>query len=58
MFTFLLACTVCSGLQAKVAAAVASKAYELGVARALPMPRNLLKRAESHMYQVDYRKYK
>jgi len=45
-------------ISAKVAAAVASKAYELGVARALPMPRNLLKRAESHMYQVDYRKYK
>jgi malate dehydrogenase (oxaloacetate-decarboxylating)(NADP+) len=48
----------CCGLQAKVAAAVASKAYELGVARALPMPRNLLKKAESHMYQIDYRKYK
>eukprot|EP00241_Pyramimonas_parkeae_P004135 CAMPEP_0114237652 /NCGR_PEP_ID=MMETSP0058-20121206/7505_1 /TAXON_ID=36894 /ORGANISM="Pyramimonas parkeae, CCMP726" /LENGTH=609 /DNA_ID=CAMNT_0001349709 /DNA_START=72 /DNA_END=1902 /DNA_ORIENTATION=+ len=45
-------------ISAKIAAAVACKAYHLGVARHLPMPRNLLKEAQDMMYQLNYRMYR
>mmetsp|Transcript_37902 Transcript_37902/g.52627 ORF Transcript_37902/g.52627 Transcript_37902/m.52627 type:complete len:622 (-) Transcript_37902:379-2244(-) len=41
-----------------VAAAVAAKAYELGCARVLPEPRNLLKAAVNTMYKLDYESYR
>ncbi|KAJ4829742.1 hypothetical protein Tsubulata_020755, partial [Turnera subulata] len=45
-------------ISANIAAKVAAKAYELGVATRLPRPQNLVKYAESCMYSPVYRNYR
>ncbi|CAL5400217.1 unnamed protein product [Camellia sinensis] len=45
-------------ISAHIAANVAAKAYELGVATHLPQPENLVKYAESCMYSPNYRTYR
>ncbi|XVE54201.1 hypothetical protein DITRI_Ditri03aG0061300 [Diplodiscus trichospermus] len=45
-------------ISANIAANVAAKAYELGVATRLPRPANLVKYAESCMYSPVYRCYR
>ncbi|KAK1365341.1 Malic enzyme [Heracleum sosnowskyi] len=45
-------------ISAQVAASVAAKAYEIGVATRLPQPENLVKFAESCMYNPNYRNYR
>ncbi|KAK3030193.1 hypothetical protein RJ639_038703 [Escallonia herrerae] len=45
-------------ISANIAANVASKAYELGLASHLPRPRDLVKYAESCMYTPIYRSYR
>ncbi|KAI3911225.1 hypothetical protein MKW92_004601 [Papaver armeniacum] len=45
-------------ISAHIAANVAAKAYELGVATRLPRPENLVKYAESCMYSPIYRNYR
>ncbi|KAL5572567.1 hypothetical protein UlMin_022164 [Ulmus minor] len=45
-------------ISAAIAAKVAAKAYELGVATRLPRPENLIKCAESCMYTPNYRSYR
>lgn len=45
-------------ISANIAANVAAKAYELGLATRLPRPANLLKYAESCMYTPNYRNYR
>ncbi|KAL6221872.1 hypothetical protein ACLB2K_005264 [Fragaria x ananassa] len=45
-------------ISATIAANVAAKAYELGVATRLPRPENLVKYAESCMYSPLYRSYR
>ncbi|KAF2285226.1 hypothetical protein GH714_039051 [Hevea brasiliensis] len=45
-------------ISANIAANVAAKAYELGVATRLPRPVNLVKYAESCMYSPVYRSYR
>lgn len=45
-------------ISSSIAAKVAAKAYELGVATRLPQPENLLKYAESCMYTPIYRNYR
>ncbi|OIT30211.1 PREDICTED: NADP-dependent malic enzyme-like [Nicotiana attenuata] len=45
-------------ISAHIAASVATKAYELGVATRLPRPANLVKYAESCMYTPNYRSYR
>ncbi|CAL5440637.1 unnamed protein product [Camellia sinensis] len=44
-------------ISAQIAANVAAKSYELGLATHLPRPRNLIKFAESCMYSPIYRNY-
>ncbi|KAF1865400.1 hypothetical protein Lal_00004774 [Lupinus albus] len=45
-------------ISASIAANVAAKAYELGLASHLPRPKDLLKYAESCMYSPGYRSYR
>ncbi|KAF9662574.1 hypothetical protein SADUNF_Sadunf18G0068400 [Salix dunnii] len=45
-------------ISAHIAANVAAKAYELGLATRLPRPENLVKHAESCMYSPTYRNYR
>ncbi|GMH13698.1 hypothetical protein Nepgr_015539 [Nepenthes gracilis] len=45
-------------ISAHIAASVAAKAYELGLATRLPRPENLVKYAESCMYSPIYRSYR
>ncbi|KAK8949227.1 hypothetical protein KSP39_PZI005540 [Platanthera zijinensis] len=45
-------------ISAQIAANVAEKAYELGLASHLPRPANLVKHAESCMYSPVYRTYR
>uniref|UniRef100_A0A6N2KNK5 Malic enzyme n=1 Tax=Salix viminalis TaxID=40686 RepID=A0A6N2KNK5_SALVM len=45
-------------ISAHIAAKVATKAYELGLATNLPRPENLVKHAESCMYSPIYRNYR
>ncbi|CAN4097506.1 unnamed protein product [Withania somnifera] len=45
-------------ISAHIAASVAAKAYELGVATHLPRPADLVKYAESCMYTPNYRSYR
>ncbi|CAN4096857.1 unnamed protein product [Withania somnifera] len=45
-------------ISAHIAASVAAKAYELGVATRLPRPADLVKYAESCMYTPNYRSYR
>ncbi|XP_002514230.2 NADP-dependent malic enzyme [Ricinus communis] len=45
-------------ISAHIAANVAAKAYELGLATRLPRPENLMKYAESCMYSPVYRNYR
>ncbi|XP_072965543.1 NADP-dependent malic enzyme-like isoform X1 [Typha angustifolia] len=45
-------------ISAQIAANVAAKAYELGLASRLPRPRDLVKYAESCMYTPLYRSYR
>ncbi|CAL0327311.1 unnamed protein product [Lupinus luteus] len=45
-------------ISANIAANVAAKAYELGLASHLPRPKDLLKYAESCMYSPGYRSYR
>ncbi|KAI4329205.1 hypothetical protein L6164_021495 [Bauhinia variegata] len=45
-------------ISAHIAAKVAAKAYELGLATRLPQPKDLLKYAESSMYTPTYRSYR
>ncbi|XP_027339953.1 NADP-dependent malic enzyme-like isoform X3 [Abrus precatorius] len=45
-------------ISANIAANVAAKAYELGLATHLPRPQNLVKYAESCMYTPVYRNYR
>ncbi|KAL0397032.1 UNVERIFIED_CONTAM: NADP-dependent malic enzyme, chloroplastic [Sesamum calycinum] len=45
-------------ISAQIAAKVAAKAYELGLATRLPQPENLVKHAESCMYSPNYRNYR
>ncbi|MED6168097.1 hypothetical protein PIB30_009059 [Stylosanthes scabra] len=45
-------------ISANIAANVAAKAYELGLATRLPRPENLVKYAESCMYSPVYRNYR
>ncbi|GAB4842295.1 hypothetical protein Ancab_012265 [Ancistrocladus abbreviatus] len=45
-------------ISAHIAANVAAKAYELGLASRLPQPENLVKYAESCMYSPAYRTYR
>lgn len=45
-------------ISANIAAKVAEKAYELGLATRLPRPADLLKYAESCMYTPNYRTYR
>ncbi|CDP03266.1 unnamed protein product [Coffea canephora] len=45
-------------ISAHIAAGVAAKAYELGVATRLPRPADLVKFAESCMYTPNYRSYR
>ncbi|XP_039039101.1 NADP-dependent malic enzyme-like isoform X2 [Hibiscus syriacus] len=44
-------------ISANIAAKVAAKAYELGLASHLPQPKDLVKYAESCMYNPGYRSY-
>lgn len=45
-------------ISAHIAASVAAKAYELGLATRMPQPENLMKYAESCMYSPAYRSYR
>ncbi|KAL7152441.1 hypothetical protein ABFS83_04G097300 [Erythranthe nasuta] len=45
-------------ISAQIAARVAAKAYELGLATRLPQPENLVAYAESCMYSPNYRNYR
>ncbi|XP_062087565.1 NADP-dependent malic enzyme [Humulus lupulus] len=45
-------------ISAEIAAKVAAKAYELGLATRLPQPKDLVKYAESCMYCPSYRSYR
>ncbi|KAK9983056.1 hypothetical protein SO802_032581 [Lithocarpus litseifolius] len=45
-------------ISAHIAAKVAAKAYELGLASRLPRPKDLVKYAESCMYSPNYRSYR
>ncbi|KAF4362149.1 hypothetical protein F8388_024001 [Cannabis sativa] len=45
-------------ISAEIAAKVAAKAYELGLATRLPQPKDLVKYAESCMYCPSYRNYR
>ncbi|GMJ07650.1 Arabidopsis thaliana NADP-malic enzyme 4, NADP-malic enzyme 4 [Hibiscus trionum] len=45
-------------ISANIAAKVAAKAYELGLASHLPQPKDLVKYAESCMYSPQYRTYR
>ncbi|EFJ08832.1 hypothetical protein SELMODRAFT_185015 [Selaginella moellendorffii] len=45
-------------ISAHIAAAVAAKAYELGLATRIPRPTDLLSYAQSCMYSPSYRKYR
>lgn len=45
-------------ISANIAAKVAAKVYELGLASRLPRPDNLVKYAESCMYSPNYRNYR
>uniref|UniRef100_A0A1D1YHY4 Malic enzyme n=1 Tax=Anthurium amnicola TaxID=1678845 RepID=A0A1D1YHY4_9ARAE len=45
-------------ISAHIAASVAAKAYDLGLATRLPRPENLVKYAESCMYTPNYRSYR
>ncbi|XP_043709684.1 NADP-dependent malic enzyme-like [Telopea speciosissima] len=45
-------------ISAHIAASVAAKAYELGLATRLPQPENLVEYAESCMYSPAYRNYR
>ncbi|KAM3267926.1 hypothetical protein P3S67_031911 [Capsicum chacoense] len=45
-------------ISAHIAAKVAAKAYELGLATRLPQPENLVSYAESCMYSPSYRSYR
>jgi malate dehydrogenase (oxaloacetate-decarboxylating)(NADP+) len=45
-------------ISVEIAARVAAKAYELGVATCLPRPEDLVKHAESCMYSPVYRSYR
>ncbi|OIW15881.1 hypothetical protein TanjilG_04416 [Lupinus angustifolius] len=45
-------------ISAQIAAKVAAKAYELGLATRLPQPKNLVEFAESCMYTPSYRSYR
>ncbi|KAL2234773.1 NADP-dependent malic enzyme-like [Sesamum indicum] len=45
-------------ISAQIAAKVAAKAYELGLATRLPQPENLVAHAESCMYSPNYRNYR
>ncbi|KAL9247364.1 hypothetical protein vseg_020805 [Gypsophila vaccaria] len=45
-------------ISAQIAASVAAKAYELGLATRLPQPDDLVKYAESCMYSPSYRPYR
>ncbi|KAM6583264.1 hypothetical protein CsatB_010266 [Cannabis sativa] len=45
-------------ISAQIAASVAAKAYELGLATRLPRPADLFKYAESCMYTPNYRSYR
>ena len=45
-------------ISAHIAAKVAAKAYELGLASRLPRPKDLVKYAESCMYSPIYRSYR
>ncbi|EEF46387.1 malic enzyme, putative [Ricinus communis] len=45
-------------ISANIAANVAAKAYELGLASRLPQPKDLVKYAESCMYSPAYRSYR
>ncbi|KAK4343420.1 hypothetical protein RND71_036514 [Anisodus tanguticus] len=45
-------------ISAHIAATVAAKAYQLGVATRLPQPADLVKYAESCMYTPNYRNYR
>ncbi|KAL8458367.1 hypothetical protein ACS0TY_036038 [Phlomoides rotata] len=45
-------------ISAHIAAKVAAKAYELGLATRLPQPENLVEYAESCMYSPNYRNYR
>ncbi|XP_044494977.1 NADP-dependent malic enzyme-like isoform X1 [Mangifera indica] len=45
-------------ISAHIAADVAAKAYELGLATRLPQPKDLVKYAESCMYSPSYRTYR
>ncbi|GFZ08079.1 NADP-malic enzyme 4 [Actinidia rufa] len=45
-------------ISAHIAAKVAAKAYELGLATRLPQPENLIAYAESCMYSPNYRSYR
>ncbi|KAL5706254.1 malate dehydrogenase (oxaloacetate-decarboxylating) (NADP(+)) [Ranunculus cassubicifolius] len=50
--------TIIRKISAHIAANVAAKAYELGLASHLPQPKNLLQYAESCMYSPLYRTYR
>ncbi|KAL5074083.1 hypothetical protein RYX36_013067 [Vicia faba] len=45
-------------ISANIAASVAAKTYELGLASHLPQPKDLVKYAESCMYSPSYRSYR
>ncbi|KAJ4825746.1 NADP-dependent malic enzyme 4, chloroplastic [Turnera subulata] len=45
-------------ISAHIAASVAAKAYELGLATRLPQPKDLVQYAESCMYSPSYRSYR
>ncbi|KAL0554143.1 hypothetical protein IC582_008058 [Cucumis melo] len=45
-------------ISAHIAASVAAKAYELGLATRLPQPKDLVKYAESCMYSPSYQNYR
>lgn len=45
-------------ISARIAAKVAAKAYELGLATRLPQPKDLVQCAESSMYSPSYRNYR
>ncbi|EPS64484.1 malic enzyme, partial [Genlisea aurea] len=45
-------------ISAEIAARVAAKAYELGLAMNLPQPSNLVAYAEKYMYSPNYRSYR
>jgi malate dehydrogenase (oxaloacetate-decarboxylating)(NADP+) len=45
-------------ISAKVACAVAKKAYEAGVATALPRPHDVKAAVKASMYRSTYRKYR